>query len=197
MMKWVAPRAARPQRGALFTIAALLIGSAVLRIGLTASEAIALEKSHTPSEVKSSSDTACETVGDLDGMLVAFREREERIATQELKLQKRMQALAVADQKIDEKLAALTKAEADLRATLALADSAAETDLTQLTTVYENMKPKDAAALFEQMAPEFSAGFLGRIKPASAASIMAGLSAERAYSISVILAGRNANVPKE
>ncbi|MCO4828353.1 MotE family protein [Lentibacter algarum] len=197
MMKWVAPRAARPQRGALFTIAALLIGSAVLRIGLTASEAIALEKSHTPSEVKSSSDIACETVGDLDGMLVAFREREERIATQELKLQKRMQALAVADQKIDEKLAALTKAEADLRATLALADSAAETDLTQLTTVYENMKPKDAAALFEQMAPEFSAGFLGRMKPASAASIMAGLSAERAYSISVILAGRNANVPKE
>lgn len=85
MMKWVAPRAARPQRGALFTIAALLIGSAVLRIGLTASEAIALEKSHTPSEVKASSDTACETVGDLDGMLVAFREREERIATQELK----------------------------------------------------------------------------------------------------------------
>lgn len=197
MMKWVAPRAARPQRGALFTIAALLIGSAVLRIGLTASEAIALEKSHTPSEVKASSDTACETVGDLDGMLVAFREREERIATQELKLQKRMQALAVADQKIDEKLAALTKAEADLRATLALADSAAETDLTQLTTVYENMKPKDAAALFEQMAPEFAAGFLGRMKPASAASIMAGLSAERAYSISVILAGRNANVPKE
>ena len=180
MMKWVAPRAARPQRGALFTIAALLIGSAVLRIGLTASEAIALEKSHTPSEVKASSDTSCETVGDLDGMLVAFREREERIATQELKLQKRMQALAVADQKIDEKLAALTKAEADLRATLALADSAAETDLTQLTTVYENMKPKDAAALFEQIAPEFSAGFLGRMKPASAASIMAGLSAERA-----------------
>ena len=110
MMKWVAPSAARPQRGALFTIAVLLIGSAVLRIGLTASEAIALEKSHTPSEVKASSDTSCETVGDLDGMLVAFREREERIATQELKLQKRMQALAVADQKIDEKLAALTKA---------------------------------------------------------------------------------------
>jgi len=66
MMKWVAPSAARPQRGALFTIAVFLIGSAVLRIGLTASEAIALEKSHTSSEAKASSDTSCETVGDLD-----------------------------------------------------------------------------------------------------------------------------------
>lgn len=197
MMKRFARRSARPPRGALFTIAVLLIGSAVLRIGLSASEAVALEKTHSPSETKGSSESACETVGDLDGMLAAFREREERIATQELQMQKRMQALAVADQKIDEKLAALTKAEAELRATIALADSAAETDLAQLTTVYENMKPKDAAALFEQMAPEFSAGFLGRMKPASAASVMAGLSAERAYSISVILAGRNANVPKE
>lgn len=197
MIKAFARRSARPARGALFTISVLLIGSAVLRIGLNASEAIALEKSQPKAEASETAEASCETVGDLNSMLAAFREREERVAAQEQQIKNRMQALAVADEKIDQKLAALSKAEKDLRATLALADSAAETDLAQLTTVYENMKPKDASALFEQMAPEFSAGFLGRMKPASAASIMAGLSAERAYSISVILAGRNANVPKE
>jgi len=197
MIKAFIRRSARPARGALFTISILLIGSAVLRIGLSASEAIALEKAQPKTKASDAPETGCETVGDLNSMLVAFREREERIASQELQIKNRMQALAVADEKIEQKLAALSKAESELRATLALADSAAETDLAQLTTVYENMKPKDASALFEQMAPEFSAGFLGRMKPASAASIMAGLSAERAYSISVILAGRNANVPKE
>jgi len=197
MIKAFVRRSARPARGALFTISVLLIGSAVLRIALNASEAIALEKSQPKTEASETPEASCETVGDLNSMLAAFREREERVAAQEQQIKNRMQALAVADEKIDQKLAALSKAEKDLRATLALADSAAETDLAQLTTVYENMKPKDASALFEQMAPEFSAGFLGRMKPASAASIMAGLSAERAYSISVILAGRNANVPKE
>ena len=83
-----------------------------------------------------------------------------------------------------------------MRATLSLADEASEKDILRLTSVYENMKPKDAAILFEQMEPNFAAGFLGRMRPDIAAEILSGLSPEVAYSISVILAGRNANVPK-
>jgi flagellar motility protein MotE (MotC chaperone) len=58
------------------------------------------------------------------------------------------------------------------------------------------MKPKDAAALFEEMDPGFAAGFLGRMRAVAAASVMAGLSPQTAYSVSVIMAGRNANAPK-
>ena len=108
-----------------------------------------------------------------------------------------MQALSVADQTIARKLAALTEAEEKLRATLALADTAAEDDLIRLTAVYQNMKPAEAAALFEEMDPQFAAGFLGRMDPAAAAGVLAGLSPQAAYSVSVILAGRNANVPKD
>lgn len=187
----------RPAKGALFTIGVLFISSAVLRLGLTASEAIALEKAPVQEATSESVATTCDTPGDLSNMLAAFKEREATLAEKESQIEKRMKALALADEKVATKLAALTKAEAELRATIALAETAAEDDLSQLTTVYENMKPKDAAALFEQMDPEFSAGFLGRMKPAVAASILAGLSAERAYTISVILAGRNANVPKK
>jgi hypothetical protein len=46
------------------------------------------------------------------------------------------------------------------------------------------------------MDPEFAAGFLGRMRPDAAGAVMAGLSAEKAYAVSVILAGRNAGVPK-
>lgn len=190
-------RKTRPAKGALLTIAVFLIGSAVLRFGLVANEAIALETPQNMPEAQNGKPSACQTTGDLDAMLAALRKREERINAQEAQVSSRMQALAVADEKIEQKIAALTETEATLRKTIALADTAAEDDLTRLTSVYENMKPKDAAALFEQMDPEFSAGFLGRMKPVQAGAIMEGLSAERAYSISVILAGRNANVPDE
>jgi flagellar motility protein MotE (MotC chaperone) len=57
------------------------------------------------------------------------------------------------------------------------------------------MKPKDAAAIFESMDVTFAAGFLARMNRDAAARLMAGLSAEKAYSISVVMAGRNARAP--
>ena len=126
-----------------------------------------------------------------------MKNREDRIVKKEGQISDRIQALAVAKHGIDQKLAELIKAEKELKATIALAETASEDDLSRLVSVYENMKPKDAAALFEEMEPQFSSGFLGRMRPDAAAKIFAGLTPEKAYSISVILAGRNANVPTE
>ena len=140
---------------------------------------------------------ACEAQEDFQPMLDAFRERETLLQSRETALQDRMQALKIANREIDKKLVELTQAEEALRATIALADSAAENDLDRLTRVYENMKPKQAAALFEEMDPNFAAGFLGRMRPEAAAAVMAGLSPEAAHMFSVVLAGRNANVPTE
>ena len=56
--------------------------------------------------------------------------------------------------------------------------------------------PADAAALFQTMAPEFAAGFLGRMRAEAAAAVISGMTPESAYSISVLIAGRNALVPK-
>ena len=47
------------------------------------------------------------------------------------------------------------------------------------------------------MEPSFAAGFLGRMRADVAAAILAGLEPDLAYSISVELAGRNADVPRE
>ena len=56
--------------------------------------------------------------------------------------------------------------------------------------------PTDAANLFQTMSPDFAAGFLARMQPASAAAILTGLKPDTAYEVSVLLAGRNALVPK-
>lgn len=193
------PAKVKPRnRGALFIVTSLLIGSALLRLGDGAGHALAkVSESDAQADMKLPEPQVCEPAPDVAAMLEAFQTREARVKQKEQEIADRMRALQVADAEITRKLNQLESAEAELRATLALADSAAENDLGRLTAVYQNMKPKEAAVLFEEMDPQFAAGFLGRMEPAAAAGIMAGLAPQTAYTISVILAGRNANVPKE
>lgn len=200
MRRRAAPRRrGRAGRGTLVLIAGLLIGSAMLRMGHDAGQALATSRADIgvaplgPAE----KGEGCESPAEMQRMLTAFREREARLAAQEAAMSGRMQALKLADAEVERKLARLVAAEEALRATIALADTAAESDIDRLTRVYESMKPKQAAALFEEMAPQFAAGFLGRMRPEAAAAIMAGLSPEAAHTFSVVLAGRNAEVPSE
>ncbi len=192
-------------RGSVALIALLLISSATLRLvsGVALAEDSDVVPLPLPTSVMASpvNDAAPSMEqkpdhAEMGSLLDALRAREAKVKSVEARIELRQKALEAADAEIAKRLAALEDAEAALRGTLSLADGAAEGDLTRLTAVYESMKPKDAAALFETMEPGFAAGFLGRMRPDSAAAIMTGLSPEIAYSISVILAGRNANVPK-
>ncbi|SEO07642.1 Flagellar motility protein MotE, a chaperone for MotC folding [Salinihabitans flavidus] len=188
----------RPGKGSLMVIALLLVGSALIRLGTEAGQAIAKESDPPSGERTELSQPAnCEPPEDMRELLGVFRAREDRLVQREAEVRNRMQALSVADEQIGKRMTALQQAEERLRETIALADSAAEGDLSRLTEVYETMKSKEAAALFEEMDPVFAAGFLARMKPDAAAGIMAGLTPKSAYTISVVLAGRNANVPTE
>lgn len=191
-------------RGALTVIALLLIASGLVRVGTGSGAAIALEvKARAEKMLSSDSEggEASDAIADIAPELLALLEeteaREAAVALREQELDARAQALALVEASITEDLSRLEAAEAELRATMAAADAAAETDIARLTSVYENMKPDQASALFELMEPSFAAGFLGRMRPDAAAAIMAGLSPDLAYTISVVLAGRNAEVPRE
>ena len=193
-------RRRRAGRGALWLIAGLLCASAVLRLGSGTGAAIAREleamrpvtEAGAPSPVAAliaPEDEIAELLSQLRGRTAELDARERAIDT-------RMAALSLAEEEVSRNIALLEQAEVDLRATMALADTAAEDDLARLTAVYENMKPEDAAPLFQQMSPDFAAGFLGRMRPDAAAEILSGLPPETAYSVSVILAGRNAAAPR-
>ncbi len=129
--------------------------------------------------------------------MIAIQQRMAALTVQEQRLADRRQVLVAVEQKSAEQLAILGAAEAKLAATLAIADEAAEKDLARLTAVYENMKPKSAADIFSTMDIGFAAGFLARMRPDAAAEIMAGLPTDKAYAISLTIAGRNADAPTE
>ena len=206
-------------KGSVTIIAVLLFSSASIRLLTSGTEAFAQDGQLPTTQMPAPADATdmakqAEKPGSLSknsldqlgrstsgrdeiaGLISALTEREAQVSEREKKLEMRLKALSIANAEIEKRMLSLSETEQSLRATLSLADEASEKDLLKLTSVYESMKPKDAAALFEEMEPNFAAGFLGRMRPEAAASVLAGLSPQAAYSISVILAGRNANVPK-
>ncbi|MEM0947049.1 MAG: hypothetical protein AAGK37_06560 [Pseudomonadota bacterium] len=185
--------------GALLSLALLFLLSGALRLWDGTGAAIAREVVEFGNEGGGYTGTmpTCEVDPGLEASLAAVQSREARLSNREAALEDRLRALEVAERSVSTKLEELQAAEASLRATMSQSQTAAEEDLTRLTALYESMKPQDASLVFAQMAPEFAAGFLGRMRADAAAAIMAGLEPATAYSITVLIAGRNARAPVE
>ncbi|MFN3955008.1 MAG: MotE family protein [Pararhodobacter sp.] len=129
-------------------------------------------------------------------MALSLARRERALQEREQALAEREQILASAEARIQQQITALQTAERELAATMALAERAAEDDILRLVNVFESMKADEAALVFAEMDPGFAAGFIGRLRPEAAAAIMAGLEPRQAYTLSTIVAGRNALVPR-
>ena len=185
-------------RGALVLIAVLFAASAAIRLGTGAGPAIAKEVTALKDRVVPQPVPAqCAVPDDIAAIMAALQSRQDTLDQKENQLLTLEQSLGLARTQIEANLIRLEKAENELSATISATKEAAESDLARLTAVYQNMKPKDAASLFGTMDPEFAAGFIGRMRPDAAAKIMTGLDPDTAYTISVILAGRNADAPGE
>ena len=183
----------RPQGskvGALPVMAGLVLASAFLRLG----DSSPLHRIAGDMKAHAATDPA---VGDdeVETLLTALQTRQAKLEEREAELDTQAANLDRAKEELAAQLAAIENAEAELRDLLDLANSAAQDDLARLATVYENMKPAEAGPLFEAMPPGFAAGFLGLMDPAASAAILARLPPESAYAVSVMLAGRHADLP--
>lgn len=178
----------------------ILVLSVFLRIG-SQGMAIASETAHTEEQLAEAM-MACEPAMDMEAvefgpLLASISERQEQLSERESTMAARQLVLDEVEERIGNQMVVLRAAEEKLASTLAIADSAAENDLARLTEVYEKMKPRNAAQLFETMETTFAAGFLSRMRPESAAGILSEMPPELAYSVSVVMAGRNARAPTE
>ncbi|MFO1207859.1 MAG: hypothetical protein U1E40_01395 [Amaricoccus sp.] len=179
----------RPALGGAGLIVFCFVASAVLRLsddGFALAQGLAGSAAPAP-DAPSGADSAA--------LMTALQERQKQLDAEEARLADRKQSLSVAEAKLDEQLAAFDKAQKNLEKTLALADGAAEKDIERMTTVYENMKPADAARIFEKMDVNFAAGLLARMRPDVAAKVLTGMNAENAYAVTLTIASRNHAVP--
>ena len=186
-------RAPRPTLIILFCF----LVSAAIRLG-TGGVALAEELSTHPDETPEGATlVAPPPEPEIGSLLESIRTRQEQLSKREVEIAERQRELNLVEQRIARQLEVLKQAEQKLASTLAIADSAAENDLKQLTEVYEKMKAKNAAEIFGTMEVSFAAGFLSRMRPESAAGILSEMPPNAAYSISVFMAGKNANAPTE
>lgn len=179
----------RPAIGGVGLIVACFLASGVLRLS---ESSLALAE-----EIESGTGATANPAGsDNPGQLMkALRDREAQLNAEEARIADRAQTLNVAEAKLAEQLAAYDKAQKQLQETLASADKAAEKDINKMTTVYENMKPADAARILDRMDVAFAAGLMARMRPEIAAQILSAMNADSAYAVTLTVASRNSKVP--
>ncbi|WP_394197624.1 MotE family protein [Litoreibacter albidus] len=189
-------KSSRSIKGVLTLIFVMLLASGSLRLG---SIGIAVASSPADGDIFASDAEPAQCVTDAEtaALMEMLKTRAAQQDEVEAKQSERQLVLEKMEADVMANLARVEDAEHRLAETINDVSSASLDDIGQLTSVYQSMKPKAAAQLFEQMSAEFAAGFLGEMPPASAAGILSALSAEKAYAVSVVLAGRNANAPSE
>lgn len=174
----------RPSRPVLMVMALCLMAGGVLNAG-------AAWQSANANDSPPASDAAA---GDGMALLQALKTREDAVAAREAEATRREAEIAAGAEKISQQLREMTEAETRLSQLVKHVDEAAAKDVDKLTSVYAAMKPKDAAALFNEMPPDFAAGFIAQMGADQAAAIMSAVDPKVGYSISVLLAGRNADL---
>lgn len=178
--------------GPLAVLTLLLVVSGMLRLGSGPVVALATDGEFGAGGQPTEPAAQRAPDQDMDQWITELMNRDDALARAEVEIAREREELALAKEVLAEQFAALQGAQETLRRSLHSAGETAAGDVSQLTDVYQRMKPKEAAAIFEKMDPQFAAGFLARMKPDAAAQIMAGIQPETAYIFSAILAGRNA-----
>ncbi len=131
----------------------------------------------------------------IDGaFLAAALEREQELSAMAMRLDTRRRELEVTEKRVAAQLGELARQQSALESAFGKAGAVAEEEAMQLVSIYEKMKPKQAALIFDQMPPEIGAGFVRRMRQNSSAQIMANMEPQNAYAISLLLAGKSSAV---
>lgn len=183
--------------GALIVVAVGFVASAVLRAGEVVA---ALPESADDGfgnpiaqrmETAPSDSPAERTVVGPPELIAEIKKIRAKLDTREEALSKRELKLRVLENRMKERLGEMREARERLAATAALVDDAAGKDVRRLADMYQQMKPKKAGEIFNEMATSFAAGFIAEMRPDAAALILANMDPEKAYAVSLLIAGRN------
>ncbi|GIK99668.1 MAG: hypothetical protein BroJett029_38770 [Alphaproteobacteria bacterium] len=127
-------------------------------------------------------------------LLQKLAARREALDARERELDMREGLLRAAEQqlqaKADAKAAELAAMQAKIEALVKQRDEEQEKKIADLVSVYEKMKPKDAARIFNDLDLDLLVDLLGRMRDAKTAPILASMDETRARAVTARLAER-------
>lgn len=148
------------------------------RVCAPSADALAKEAGLSPAELR-----VLQSLGARRGQL---DQREQDIDVQ-------LQLLAAAEAKLDAKMKALTGLKGDISSLLGQVDAQKQAEVDRLVTVYQGMKPKDAAARMTLLSDEVRLPIAAKMKERALSQILANMSPGDAKILTERLASRMAN----
>jgi flagellar motility protein MotE (MotC chaperone) len=130
-------------------------------------------------------------------ILERLQERRQELDKRSRELDIREGLIAEAEKRVDSKLAQIKEGQAQLAVAEQKKDEAEAARFKGLVTMYQTMKPRDAAKIFDHLEINVLIEVASQINPRNMSEILAQMSAERAELLTVELANRAQRSPKD
>jgi flagellar motility protein MotE (MotC chaperone) len=123
-------------------------------------------------------------------ILERLQSRREELDTRARELDIRESLIQGAEKRVEARLNELKEVEARIKVETTQKDQAEVAGLKDLVTMYENMKPRDAAKIFDRLDVTVLLQVVSQINPRKMSDIMAQMSADTAERLTVELANK-------
>lgn len=140
-----------------------------------------------PADTSTASDQRIFSSAEIE-VLQALSRRRDEIDKREQKLSAREALLNAAEQEVDRKIAELNKLRGEIEALLGKQQTMEEERLTSLVKIYENMKPKEAAAIFNTLDMDILLSVISRMSERKSSPVLASMDTDRARLVTIRLA---------
>jgi len=128
-------------------------------------------------------------------VLERLSERRTELEARAKELDMRESLVLAAEKRLDARLAELKKLEAQIKEAVRAKDENEAARFKNVITMYENMKPKDAARVFERLEMRVLVEVATKLNPRRMSDIMAQMSSDAAERLTVELASRAKDRP--
>ena len=123
-------------------------------------------------------------------ILESLHDRRQQLDARNRELDMRESLLKAAEKRVEAKVSELKGVETRVKTEMGDRDKAEAKRLKGLISMYENMKPKDAARIFDRLDMKILVKVSTRIKPRTMSAILAQMTPEAAEQLTVELANR-------
>lgn len=130
-------------------------------------------------------------------ILERLQERRQELDKRARELDIREGLIGEAEKRVDAKLTEIKEGQAQLAVAAQKKDEAEAARLKSLVTMYETMKPRDAAKIFDRLDIGVLLEVASQINPRNMSEIMAQMSPDRAQQLTVEMANRAQAAPKD
>lgn len=121
-------------------------------------------------------------------ILESLRSRRKDLAMREEELQLRENLIEAAEGRLENRIGQLEALEQRLQAATEAELGARKEELRGLVTMYETMKPKDAARIFDRLQMDVLLDVVNAMSPRKMAAVLAGMNPEAAQRLTIEMA---------